>query len=99
MEIVMKIAVYVSAAIVALSMSIGAANAEDRTSEIAKAPGFDSANTTINQFDQLKGVTGVVKMPAEELSEIVAGNIGCNTRRRWFDRGIIQGPQQFICVE
>ena len=85
----MKIAVYASAAIFALGIGIGAASAEEKASELKNSPVAESAAIAASPIDQLDGVPAAIKMPAEELGEIVGGDPGCGPRRRWFHRKVM----------
>ena len=82
----MKITTYASIAVIALAMSIGAASAEDVSSDMRADSVSDSSASTENQFLPIDGSPSSIQMTNEQLSEIVAGNGGCGQRRRWFHR-------------
>ncbi len=81
----MKITTYASIAVIALAMSIGAASAEEMSSDMRADSVSDSSASAESQFVPLDGIPSTIKMTNEQLSEIVAGN-GCGQRRRWFHR-------------
>ena len=77
----MKFTTYASAAVIALTMSIGSASA-DQFSVMKDLPGSEASAATEMQFPIMNDVRSAVPMTAEQLGETVGEGNGC--RRHWF---------------